>query len=163
MSSTETYMDALSKAASESLGTPVSLKPTSGGGYSGGGGASTSAVMDEKGNKYFVKAASGGLDMLKAEYLGVKAMSDTNTIRVPTPICYGDFQNRAFAVFEYLEFGGAGSQFELGQQLAKMHRHTSDKGFGFTVDNTIGATPQPNLPWMDNWADFWEKNRLDHM
>lgn len=44
-----------------------------------------------------------------------------------------------------------------------MHRQTSDKGFGFYVDNTIGATPQPNLPWMDDWADFWDKHRLGHM
>lgn len=137
MSSTETYMDAISKAASEALGRTVTLKPTSGGGYSGGGGASTSAVADEAtGTRYFVKAASGGADMLRAEYLGVKEMSETNTIRVPTPVCFGEYQNRAFAVFEYLEFTGSGSQFELGQKLAQMHRKVSDKGFGFHVDNT---------------------------
>lgn len=44
-----------------------------------------------------------------------------------------------------------------------MHRSLSEKGFGFEADNTIGATPQPNLPWMDDWADFWDKNRLGHM
>jgi fructosamine-3-kinase len=44
-----------------------------------------------------------------------------------------------------------------------MHRHTSDKGFGFHVDNTIGATFQPNLPWKENWADFWDEHRLGHM
>ena len=131
-------MDVLSKTASEALGKTVTLKPTSGGGYSGGGGASTSAVADtETGTKYFVKAASGGQDMLRAEYLGVKAMSETNTIRVPKPICFGEHQNRAFALFEYLDFtGGGGSQFELGQKLAQMHRTVSDKGFGFDVDNT---------------------------
>ena len=30
-----------------------------------------------------------------------------------------------------------------------MHQTISDKGFGFDVDNTIGATPQPNMPWMN--------------
>jgi fructosamine-3-kinase len=44
-----------------------------------------------------------------------------------------------------------------------MHRFFSDKGFGFEVDNTIGATPQPNLPWMDNWPDFWDTHRLGQM
>jgi fructosamine-3-kinase len=44
-----------------------------------------------------------------------------------------------------------------------MHRHTSDKGFGFNVDNTIGATAQPNLPWKEDWADFWDEHRLGHM
>lgn len=41
-----------------------------------------------------------------------------------------------------------------------MHRHTSDQGFGFHVDNTIGTTHQPNLPWMDDWAEFWLEHRL---
>lgn len=44
-----------------------------------------------------------------------------------------------------------------------MHRHTNDDGFGFIVDNTIGATPQPNLPRKDNWVDFWMEHRLGHM
>jgi fructosamine-3-kinase len=163
MSSSADYMDVLSKTVSDALDRPVTLKPASGGGYSGGGGATTSAVVDQEDTKYFVKAASGGHDMLRAEYLGVKEMSETKTIRVPTPVCFGDFQNRAFAVFEYLEFKGGGSQYELGQKLAQMHRCVSDKAFGFHVDNTIGATHQPNTPWMENWADFWDEHRLGHM
>ena len=41
-----------------------------------------------------------------------------------------------------------------------MHRNISDQGFGFHVNNTIGATHQPNIPWMDDWADFWIEHRL---
>jgi fructosamine-3-kinase len=33
--------------------------------------------------------------------------------------------------------------------------------FGFSVDNTIGGTPQPN-GWMDNWVDFFRERRLAH-
>ena len=118
-------MEALSAAASESLGRKVELESTTGGGYSGGGGASTAAVKDKAtGEKYFVKAASGEFDMLKAEYLGVKAMSDTNTIQVPTPIAFGQHERRAFVIFEYLEFCGGGSQFELGVQLAKVSENS---------------------------------------
>jgi fructosamine-3-kinase len=69
----------------------------------------------------------------------------------------------AFCVFEYLEMGGGGSQFELGVQLAKLHKHSSPNSkFGFSVDNTIGATPQPNA-WKDSWAEFWDTERLGHM
>ena len=161
-----TMMDAMSQAVSKSLGKTVSLEPASGGGYSGGGGASTSAVIDPETNtKYFCKSAGGGHDMLQAEYLGVKEMADTHTIQVPTPVAFGDGPNNvAFVVFEYLDFCGGGSQYELGVQLAKMHRCVSENGkYGFRVDNTIGATPQPNLPWMDDWADFWDTHRLGHM
>jgi fructosamine-3-kinase len=166
-SSTDTFVDTVSKAVSEALGRSVQLETTRGGGYSGGGGATTGALLDPHTNtKYFLKSARGGLDMLRAEYEGVKAMSDTHTIQVPTPVAFGTHEatNQAFAVFEYLDFGGGGSQYELGVQLAKMHKAgmSPDGKFGFHIDNTIGATFQPN-GWEDDWADFWDKHRLGHM
>lgn len=160
-----TFIEALSEAASKSLGKAMELVSTRGGLPSGGGGASTSTVTDKvTGERFFVKSARSGNEMLRAEYLGVREMSETNTIRVPKPVSYGEHGGRAFVMFEYLEFTneGRGGQYQLGKQLAQMHRHTSEKGFGFHVDNTIGATPQPN-PWVDDWADFWIYNRLDHM
>lgn len=157
-------MDAMSIEVSKVLGREVKLTAATGGGASGGGGASTSAVMDpETSTKYFVKAAWGEIDMLRAEYLGIKEMSESQTIRVPTPIAFGKTGSKAFVLFEYLNFCGGGSGYDMGVQLAKMHRCISDKGFGFHIDNTIGATPQPNLPWMDDWADFWDTHRLGHM
>ena len=164
MSSTPTtYMEALSAAASSALQRTLTLEPARGGGASGGGGATTGAVRDvETGTRYFVKAAGAGNPMLEAEYKGVKAMAETGTIRVPTPVAYGTFESRSFCLFEYLEFAGGGSQYALGQDLARMHKSTAPQ-FGFEVDNTIGATPQPNLPWYDNWADFWDVHRLGHM
>jgi protein-ribulosamine 3-kinase len=161
---TADLLDAMSTSVSEALGRDVTLASTSGGGYSGGGGASTSAVFDTKtSTKYFVKAAYGEIDMLRGEYEGVKEMAATNTIRVPKPIAYGQEGRKAFVVFEYLNFCGVGgSNFELGVNLAKMHRYTADT-FGFHIDNTIGATPQPNMPRMDDWADFWDTHRLGHM
>ena len=168
MSSTAaSFTEAVSEAASKALGKKVKLVSTSGGGYSGGGGASTSALLDKETNtKYFLKSARNGLAMLRAEYEGVKAMSDTGAIQVPTPIAFGEFEKtgQGFALFEYLEFCGADGayQYDLGVNLAKMHRSTSDKGFGFHIDNTIGATPQPNA-WEEKWPDFWDKHRLGHM
>jgi hypothetical protein len=132
MSSTESlFVDAVSAAASQSLGRTVELVSTRGGGYAGGGGASTSALLDKATDtKYFLKSAYGELDMLRAEYEGVKAMSETNTIQVPTPIAFGQHvkdggsnnnnNGQAFVLFEYLEFCGGGNQYELGVQLAKV-------------------------------------------
>lgn len=169
-----TFLDSVSQACSQSLGKQLTLKPATGGGASGGGGANVSAAIDAETNtKYFIKSASvsgNASKMLRAEYLGVLHMHQTKTIKVPTPIVFGEHhgpgRNMAFVVFEYLNFCGGGDQFQLGVQLAKMHRiaTTSSQGkFGFVVDNTIGATPQPNLPWKDNWADFWDEMRLGHM
>ncbi len=164
-------IDTMSSAVSEALGRQVDLVSTSGGGASGGGGAMTSIMKDKiSGEKYFCKSARGQnkYNMLMAEFMGAQEMANTNTIQVPTPIAFGMHEQtgQAFAIFEYLEFvsGGGGRKtknyYELGVKLAKMHRNISQDGFGFHVDNTIGATPQPNLPWMDDWADFWIEHRL---
>lgn len=55
-------------------GSPCSLSFSDGGGYSGGGGASVGTVKDTKsGVKYFYKSAGTyKLDMLNAEYKGIK-------------------------------------------------------------------------------------------
>ena len=54
-----------------------------------------------------------------------------------------------------------------GRLLAQMHLATplapeAQQGqFGFPVNNTIGATPQPN-PWTASWVDFFRDHRLAH-
>ena len=122
-----TLLETMSEACTKSLGQTIELEPASGGGAGGGGGASISAAVDKNtGKKYFIKKASlpSGSKMLHAEYSGVKAMSETNTIKVPQPIAFGEFhgepRNCAFVVFEYLQFCGGGSGYELGRNLAKV-------------------------------------------
>jgi fructosamine-3-kinase len=116
----------MSQAASKSLNRPVQLELSKGGGYSGGGGgASTYALIDTLSQtKYFRKTAVGGYKMLLGEYSGVKEMANTRTIRVPEPVCIDEYPPRrqAFLIFEYLEFCGGGSSYEMGVQLAKVRR-----------------------------------------
>lgn len=165
-SSNNNLYTAISNELSQTLGRTVQITPTSGGGASGGGGASTSVVRDSVTQEpYFCKVASSSRsDMLRAEFLGVQALAASQTMRVPTPLCFGQDGTRSFVIFEYLQFCSGGSGRETGVQLAKMHRTLSTNGlFGFDVDNTIGATPQPNLPWKEDWADFWDTHRLGHM
>eukprot|EP00638_Chattonella_subsalsa_P009737 CAMPEP_0117754968 /NCGR_PEP_ID=MMETSP0947-20121206/13164_1 /TAXON_ID=44440 /ORGANISM="Chattonella subsalsa, Strain CCMP2191" /LENGTH=339 /DNA_ID=CAMNT_0005574197 /DNA_START=139 /DNA_END=1158 /DNA_ORIENTATION=- len=134
-------------------------------GAGGGGGASVGTIKDSiSGKQYFYKSTNlFGYEMLRAEFEGIKAMHETNTIKVPEPICKGTSQNNAFVVFEHLNMGGGGSLKQMGQELAAMHRNTSPNGkFGFHIDNTCGATPQPNT-WEETWADFYCIYRLDHM
>lgn len=125
-----------------------------------GGGCINSAFrIDGENSSYFVKHnAAHMLDMFVAEAAGLQAMADTNTIRVPRPVCHGVADNQSYLVLEYLEFGGGRSLSALGEQLAAMHRHTDEK-FGFDIDNTIGATPQDNTRDND-WVSFWQQQRL---
>ncbi|CEM39525.1 unnamed protein product [Vitrella brassicaformis CCMP3155] len=163
--------EALSEALTQALGHTADVELVSGGG-GGGGGASVGIIVDKStGTKYFYKSAGSGASaqMLEAEYKGVKDMADTKTIKVPDPICYGTFGNggsRSFVIFEQLNMGRSGggeNARRMGTNLANMHRSLSPNAkFGWHMDNTIGATPQPNQ-WCDTWVDFWDEHRLGHM
>jgi fructosamine-3-kinase len=87
-------------------------------------------------------------------------MAETETIRVPRPLCSGLTSNQAYLVMEYIEMGHAGRESRgiAGRQLAEMHRAGWHE-FGWHRDNTIGSTPQPNTP-SSSWVDFWRENRL---
>ncbi|MCI11239.1 protein-ribulosamine 3-kinase chloroplastic-like, partial [Trifolium medium] len=69
------------------------------------------------------------------EALGLGAMYETGTIRVPKPYKVGPLlTGGSFIIMEFIEFGGS-----RGDQLAEMHKAgKSSKGFGFDVENTIG-------------------------
>lgn len=162
-------MDAMSQALAEKTNNPKAhLEAASGGGYAGGGGASTGAAKDTStGKKYFYKSTGHwGLDMLRAEYRGISDMYETHTIRVPEPIAVGTSDSNAFVLFEYMSMGGSRTgetAVKMGKQLAQMHRKTSPNGkYGWSLDNTCGATPQPNT-WKDTWIEFWDEMRLGHM
>lgn len=112
---------------------------------------------------YFVKLNQASqLSMFEAEALGLQEISKSHTIRVPEPICWGTVGSSAYLVLEWLDLGYGTHQAwrVMGQNLAAMHRVTSDRGFGWSQDNTIGSTPQPN-PWCDDWVDFFTQHRIE--
>lgn len=93
-----------------------------------------------------------------AEAEGLNAIAATQTIRVPRPVAHGTIDTHSFLVLEYLELSSRGNAHLLGEQLAALHRFTGEK-FGFSQDNFIGTTPQPN-GWKSSWMDFWREQRL---
>jgi protein-ribulosamine 3-kinase len=108
---------------------------------------------------YFLKLNdSQHLAMFVAEAAGLEAIAATNTIRVPLPIAHCSAGEQSYLVLEHLELSSRGDAKLLGEQLAALHR-CEGKNFGFTQDNFIGTTPQPNV-WKNNWIDFWREQRL---
>lgn len=102
--------------------------------------------------------------MFEGEALGLGAMYETKTIRVPQPFKVGSLPTGgSFIIMEFIEFGASrGNQSDLGRKLAEMHKvGKSSKGFGFDVDNTIGSTPQRNT-WSSDWIQFYGENRLGY-
>ncbi len=126
---------------------------------SGGSINSAYLLVGDDGMQYFVKTNhSGRQDMFEAEARGLQALASSKTLKVPRPLCFGDDQSQSYIVMEYLDMEGRADQVILGEQLAKMHSNTA-KQFGWEIDNTIGATHQPNT-WTQNWLDFWRDQRL---
>jgi fructosamine-3-kinase len=120
---------------------------------------------------YFVKLNRGvDIAMFEAEAKGLQQMFETQTIRVPKPICLGTSDNSAYLVLEWLDLGGRGGNQaweEMGRKLAAMHRfHSLLKGekkgqFGWDINNTIGSTTQINT-WTKDWVEFWREHRIGY-
>eukprot|EP00271_Cylindrocystis_brebissonii_P007256 TRINITY_DN20576_c0_g1_i1.p1 TRINITY_DN20576_c0_g1~~TRINITY_DN20576_c0_g1_i1.p1 ORF type:complete len:368 (+),score=32.31 TRINITY_DN20576_c0_g1_i1:36-1139(+) len=130
-----------------------------------GGCINVANRYDTDAGSFFVKTNRDvGPAMFEAEACGLEAMFRTGAIRVPKPLKVGPLPRRgSFIIMEFIEFGASkGGQAELGRRLAQMHKAgTTDRGFGFDVDNTIGSTPQKNT-WTSNWVDFFRDERLGY-
>lgn len=131
----------------------------------GGGCINQGYTITDNNRTYFVKLNQASqVDMFAAESLGLEEMWSTKTIRVPQPICYGTADNSAYIVQEYLELGrssGNNAWEEMGRKLAEMHKTTSDRGFGWERNNTIGSTPQINT-WKSDWVEFFAEHRIGY-
>ena len=158
-----------------------------------GGGSINEAYRLEgtDGSRYFLKLNdSRHLPMFIAEAAGLDAIAVTNTIRVPRLVAHGTANSRSFLVLEYLELNSRGDARLLGEQLAALHRFTSDRANvnsraaeevnsghsrpGCSATPCHGRTPsqfgfaQDNFigttpqpnGWKDNWIDFWREQRL---
>jgi protein-ribulosamine 3-kinase len=127
----------------------------------GGGCINVAVTLSDGEQTYFVKVnAPDRLPMFAAEAAGLAAIAETDTIRVPEPLCTGTAGGESFIAMEHIALSGRSAQgaAEAGRQLAAMHR-ASRPDFGWDRDNTIGATPQENVSDPD-WIAFWRERRL---
>lgn len=137
----------------------------------GGGSINQGYRISDQSRTYFVKLNQASeIAMFEAEALGVKQMAQTQTIRVPQPICWGTGGNSAYLVLEWLDLGGKQNNIaweEMGQKLALLHQWTAPNNypghnqFGWEINNTIGSTPQINF-WTKNWSEFWQQHRIGY-
>lgn len=131
----------------------------------GGGCINLASRYDTDAGSFFVKTnRSIGPSMFEGEALGLGAMYETKSIRVPRPFKVGPLPTGgSYIIMEFIEFGRSrGDQAVLGRKLAEMHKAgKSEKGFGFEVDNTIGSTPQINT-WTSDWVKFYAEHRLGY-
>jgi fructosamine-3-kinase len=133
----------------------------------GGGCINQAYAIDNGRDRYFLKLNRSALvEMFAAEASGLSEIASTATIKVPLPICWGITAQYSYLVLEYLDLTTrANSQNwqQLGRDLAALHRTpiTTDRQYGWHIDNTIGSTPQINT-WKHEWKDFFAIDRLDY-
>ena len=151
-----TIWDEISTAISEASSESFTMRDN----HALGGGCINSAYRIGDGQQqWFVKLNSADkLEMFEAEYDGLNELAGVEAIRVPRPLVTGTAGGQAYIVMESLELGGSGSQAQLGEELAALHRHSNEK-YGWYRDNTIGSTHQPNRQH-DDWIAFWRAERL---
>ena len=119
------------------------------------------------GRQVFVKSNPDPLPgMFECEAIGLSALRDAAEGELTIPCCYGIGDNPLpFIVLEYVGGGQPPSDFSerLGRALATLHRRSSANlhRYGFTKDNYIGSTPQPNA-YCDDWVVFYRQRRLEY-
>ena len=124
-----------------------------------GGDISQAFRLGDGTRSYFVKTQPAArLDLFDAEAAGLAELAAARAVRVPQVLCHGVAAGQAYLVLEYLPLVPHGDAAQLGRQLAQQHRVGAAQ-FGWTRDNWIGATPQPNA-WHDDWIAFWRTQRL---
>jgi protein-ribulosamine 3-kinase len=127
----------------------------------GGGCINQAFHLGDDSQSYFVKLNNASLlPMFEAEAAGLEEIRQSHCIRVPEPVCCGRYDGDSFLVLEHIPMSGGGDMGLAGRQLALMHRQFGDS-FGWSRDNTIGSTHQPNDRSGD-WVEFWQRQRLGH-
>ncbi len=127
----------------------------------GGGDINSAYRLQSQGIDWFIKVNRAELaDMFAAEAAGLTELAGVGAMRIPNLVCHGQNQQQSYLVLEYIELrslsGHAAALF--GEQLARVHLQPQAY-FGWTIDNTIGSTPQYN-PRHEDWVAFWRDQRL---
>lgn len=111
---------------------------------------------------YFLKTNSAAKfpDLFLAEAEGLKRIRDTNVIAVPEVIGHGRAESEIFLILKWIDQSSNDkSQYQFGQQLAKMHSHTADQ-FGSDHDNYMGSLRQKNT-FHSTWYEFFLLERIE--
>lgn len=127
----------------------------------GGGCINTAYKLSSDDHCFFIKTNSPSrLDMFAAEARGLQEMSAVDAVQIPHVICFGSDNRQSYLVLEYIHIGSlrGSAAAQLGEQLAQLHA-VEQPYFGWSIDNTIGSTPQLNKRHHD-WPSFWQQNRL---
>lgn len=101
-------------------------------------------------------------DMFEKEARGLRLLGKTDTVKVPEVLGYGQVEEKAFLVLEFLEKGRGYAEYweDLGEGLAALHLHQQPE-YGLDHANYIGKLHQDNGKEA-SWLTFFKEHRLNH-
>jgi protein-ribulosamine 3-kinase len=127
-----------------------------------GGSVNEAYKVELASGNYFLKV--NRLDffpqMFEKEDLGLSLLNNKSLITVPNVLFYGEFENHAYLVMEYIEECDLDKNYwaKFGEGLAQLHQNSSAQ-FGLDYTNYNGSLAQINSV-KSNWTDFFVENRL---
>ena len=106
------------------------------------------------------------LGLFREEAASLRVLERTGTVLVPVPLAVVGRGGVAVLLMRAIRSGrGTPEAWQrLGRDLAALHLDNPDPppaGYGFSVDNHLGTTLQPNA-WCNDWVRFNAENRLGH-
>ena len=128
-----------------------------------GGSINEAYEVQAKSGRYFLLVQPHAtVDFYAAEIAGLKLFEDQE-VTAPKVVDAGQLGGDAYLLLSYLDEGGSGSQAQLGQLVAKLHRVESESGlFGFDHPTDMADIAFDNQ-WTDTWFDQFIKGRIDPM
>lgn len=122
-------------------------------------------TVQTQGGAFFIKAQElRYLPRFAAEQHSLLSILATQTLSVGAPLASGSVQRTgeapmSYLILQHIPLAVHGDWFSAGQQLAQLHSHVSERGYGFERMTWCGELAQDNR-WNDNWADFYLNQRL---
>lgn len=104
-------------------------------------------------------------DFFRREAEGLEALRRAGSIRVPRPLSDGFCtESRShYLLTEFVPTGRKGNDFfeVFGNQLAELHRRSTQPEYGFATDNYLGSTVQVNRR-NESWIEFFAESRIGY-
>ncbi|MFT8386087.1 MAG: fructosamine kinase family protein [Lentilactobacillus hilgardii] len=129
----------------------------------GGGDINEAYELDDQdGARYFLLIQPNhSKDFFQHEVTGLQLISQT--VLTPKVLDWGTFGSDAYLLLSYINHQPAGDQYEMGKQLATLHKRRSpNKQYGFNEDFTMG-TYTANNSWRPDWESFFVDQRLEDL
>lgn len=116
-------------------------------------------LTDQNGGRYFLLIQPNhSKGFFKHEVTGLQLLAQT--VLTPKVLAWGSFGKDAYLLLSYVNHQPAGDQFEMGRQLAKLHKRRSpNKQYGFNENFTMGTYTADNT-WQPEWESFFVNQRL---